>query len=107
MDLGKAIKTCRAQKGWTQSELSKRTGIAISHLSMMEKNLRDPSLTAVQAISNAFGLPLNVLIFLAADSNEISGMSEELKEKMSRAALELLKLPSSGHLFSKPPDRKT
>ena len=71
---------------------------------MMEKNLRDPSLAAVQAISKAFGLPLNVFVFLAADANELGGMSEELKEKMSRAALELLKLPSSGHLFSKSPN---
>jgi hypothetical protein len=36
-------------------------------------------------------MPLNVLIFLAADPPDMAGVSEELKEKLSRAALELLR----------------
>jgi len=40
-----------------------------------------------------------VLVFLAADQNDLAGLTEELKEKLSRAALELLTLPTSGHLF--------
>lgn len=99
MDIGKAIKLCRSQKGWTQFELSKRTGIAISHLSMIERNQRDPSMKAMQAMANAFGMPLNVLVFLAAEPQDLAGITTELKEKLSRAALELLKLPSTAHLF--------
>jgi hypothetical protein len=44
-------------------------------------------------------MPLNVLIFLAADPKELTGISNELKEKLSRAALELLRLPTTDHLF--------
>jgi len=77
----------------------------MSHLSMMETGKRDPSLTAMQALASAFGLPLNVLVFLAAEPKELLGMSEELKEKLSRAALDLLSLPTSGNLFSPPPHR--
>jgi hypothetical protein len=44
-------------------------------------------------------MPLNVLIFLAADEKELAGVSEELKEKLSRAALELLRLPTTDNLF--------
>jgi len=91
MDIGKAIKLCRTQKGWTQVNLSKRTGIAISHVSMIERNQRDPSMKAIQAIAEAFGMPLNVLVFLAAERNELGGISNELKDKLSRAALELLR----------------
>ena len=99
VDIGRAIRLCRSQKGWTQAELSKRTGITASHLSMMERNERDPSMAAMQSLANAFGMPLNVLVFLAAEKEELAGMTEELKEKLSRAALELLKLPTPGHLF--------
>jgi len=72
---------------------------------MLENNLRVPSMEAMQALANAFDLPLNILVFLASEPKELSGLSEELKEKLSRAALVLLGLPSSGNLFSGTPDR--
>ena len=99
MDIGRAIKLCRSQKGWTLRELSKRSGIAVSHLSMIERNRRDASMSAMQELANAFGMPLNVLIFLAADAKELTGISTELQEKLSRAALQLLRLPTTDHLF--------
>ena len=99
MDIGRAIKLCRSQKRWTLRELSKRTGIAVSHLSMIERNERDASMSAMQVLATAFAMPLNVLIFLAADPKELTGISNELKEKLSRAALELLSLPTTDHLF--------
>jgi transcriptional regulator with XRE-family HTH domain len=99
VDIGRAIKLCRSQKGWTLRDLAKRTGIAVSHLSMIERNQRDASMAAMQALANAFGMPLNILIFLAADPKDLSGMTNELKEKLSRAALELLRLPTPDHLF--------
>lgn len=99
MDIGRAIKLCRSQKDWTLRELSKRTGIAVSHLSMIERNQRDASMTAVQTIASAFGMPLNVLVFLAADPDDLRGISNEIKEKLSRAALELLRLPTTDHMF--------
>jgi len=99
VDIGRAIKLCRTQKGWTLRELAKRTGIAVSHLSMIERNQRDASMTAMQSLANAFGMPLNVLIFLGSDPKELTGISNELKEKLSRAALELLRLPTADNLF--------
>jgi transcriptional regulator with XRE-family HTH domain len=99
MDIGKAIRLCRTQKGWTQAELSKRAGLTVPHLSMMENNHRDPSMASMQALANALNLPLNVLVFLASEPQELVGLSDELKEKLSRASLALLRLPSTGHLF--------
>ena len=99
MQIGKTIRLCRNKKGWTQAELSKRTGITVPHLSMLENDVRDPSMDSMKALANAFDLPLNVLIFLASEPEDLVGLSEELKEKLSRAALSLLGLPSSGNLF--------
>jgi hypothetical protein len=66
---------------------------------MIERNQRDASMAAMQSLANAFGMPLNVLVFLAADEKELAGISNELKEKLSRAALELLRLPTTDNLF--------
>ena len=79
MDIGRAIKLCRSQKGWTLRELSKRSGIAVSHLSMIERNQRDASMSAMQTLANAFNMPLNILTFLAADPNELTGISTDRK----------------------------
>lgn len=99
MNVGRAIKLCRSQRGWTLAELGKRTSMVPSYLSMIERNDRDPSLATMEAIAKAIGLPLNVLIFLAAEPNDLLGVSDELKEKLSRAALELLKMPTTDHMF--------
>lgn len=99
MDIGRAIKLCRSRKGWTLRDLNKRSGITVSHLSMIERNQRDASMAAMQSLANAFGMPLNVLVFLAADQKELAGISKELKEKLSHAALELLSLPTTDNLF--------
>ena len=99
MELGKTIRMCRTKKGWTQAELSKRTGLTVPHLSMLENDLRDPSLESIKALANAFELPVNVFVFLASEPKDLVGLSDELKEKLSRAALSLLGLPSSGNLF--------
>jgi transcriptional regulator with XRE-family HTH domain len=99
VDIGRAVKLCRSQKCWTLRELSKQSGIAVSHLSMIERNQRDASMSAMQALASAFGMPLNVLIFLAADPNELTGISTELQEKLSRAALQLLRVPTTNNLF--------
>lgn len=95
MNIGRAIKLCRSQRGWTLAELGKLAGIAPSHLSMVERGERDPSMTSVETISKALGIPVNVLVFLAADTSELSGITEDLKEKLSHAAIELLKLPAA------------
>lgn len=84
-----------------------RTGLTVPHLSMLENNLRDPSMATMQALANAFDLPPNVLVFLASEPEELTGLTDELKEKLSRAALTLLGLPSSGLLFSNPANRNT
>ena len=99
MQIGKTIRLCRAKKGWTQAELSKRTNITVPHLSMMESGDRDPTMDSLKSLANAFDLPLNVFVFLASEPEELVGLSDELKEKLSRAALHLLGLPNSGNLF--------
>jgi hypothetical protein len=66
---------------------------------MIERNQRDASMSAMQTLANAFNMPLNILTFLAADPNELTGISTELQEKLSRAALQLLRLPTTDHMF--------
>ena len=96
MNLGKAISLCRKQRGLTQSELADRAGLSTSYLSLLEQNKRkDPTLSTIQKLAIALGVPSGILFFLAADKTELSGLEPELQEKLAYAALNLLNAPES------------
>lgn len=91
MRLGNAIKLCRTQLGKTQAELAKNAGISVSYLSLVEQDKRDPALSVITKLSNSLGIPVNLLIFLAAESTETSNLPEEIIEKLSSLIFKLLK----------------
>jgi transcriptional regulator with XRE-family HTH domain len=90
MNVGKAIKLCRTQRGLSQSELANIAGISVSYLSLLERGKRDPTFSTVEGIANALGIPVSILVFLAANDEEMSGLSSELREKLSYTALQLM-----------------
>lgn len=61
---GKVIAGLRLQKGLTQEVLSGLSGIARSHLAMIENGTRSPSVDTLWRIAGAFGIPLSELIRL-------------------------------------------
>lgn len=91
MNLGRAITLCRKQRDLSQAELALRAGVSVSYVSLLEQNKRkDPTLSTIQKISEALNVPSGILFFLAADQTELAGLSSELQEKLSFAALRLL-----------------
>lgn len=95
MNIGHAIKLCRQQRKLTQIELAARAGVSISYLSLIERGERaDPGLGSLEKIAAGLDVPMTILLFLAADESELSGFSSELKEKLSVAALNLMRQPA-------------
>lgn len=90
MKLGKAIKICREQKGLTRSDLANMSDLSVSYISLLENNKRDPILSKVERIAQALGVPMSVLLFLAADKSEFETINSELAEKLSLLTLKLI-----------------
>lgn len=90
MNLGKAIRICRKKRGFTQAELADLAKISVSHLCLLEKDKRDPSLSAVSSISDALRIPVSVLIFLASQYEEIKELSEKQIEELSRSIMGIM-----------------
>lgn len=90
MNIGHAIRLCRNQKNLSQAKLAELAGISISYLSLLEQGKRDANFTSVNKIAQAMGIPLSVIVFLAADNEELQGMSSELIEKLSFESLKLI-----------------
>ncbi len=91
MNIGKAIKMCRTQKGMRQSELAALAHISIAYLSLIEQGKRDPNFLVLKDISKGLDVPLSILVFLATDNSEMQSLSTELFEKLSITALSLVK----------------
>lgn len=91
MDISNAIRLCRSRKRITLAELSKRTDLSESYLSLLERGERkDPTLSTIEAIAKGLEIPLSLLIFLGSDPSETSSLPEEVREKLSMAIVQLL-----------------
>ena len=47
MNISKALKLCRTQKGITKTKLAEKADISISYLSLLEQGKRDPNLSTI------------------------------------------------------------
>jgi transcriptional regulator with XRE-family HTH domain len=90
MNLGKSIKLCRTNRGLSQGELAGRIGLSVSYISLIEQGKRDPAISTVEEISDALGVPLSVLTFLAADPGDLKGLPEDVRDKLAGVAFKLL-----------------
>ena len=90
MKLGETIKQCRNKRGLTQSRLAELAEISVSHLCLLEKNKREPSISVVENIAKALQIPLSVLVFLATQASEVKEMSVTQFEELSRNIMELV-----------------
>lgn len=68
--VGKVIRRLRMEKGWSQDVLSGLTGIARSHLSMIETGKKQANFETIWRIANALELPPHRLVLLIEQDAE-------------------------------------
>ena len=91
MNLGKGIKLARTIRDLKQVELASKSGISVSYLSLLEQGKRDPTFSTIIKLAAALDVPLIILIFLAANDEDLARFDAVLREKLSDAALRLLR----------------
>lgn len=90
MNLGRSIKMCRTNRGLSQEDLATRIGMSASYVSLIEQGKRDPSISTVEGVASALGVPVSLLTFLAADPDELRGVPEDVRDKLAGVAFKLL-----------------
>ena len=60
--LGRVVREERAARNWSQEELASRSGLHVTYLSAVERGRRNPTLSVLRRLSEAFGLPLSILL---------------------------------------------
>ncbi len=66
---GWQLKSMREEKGYSQSELAKRTGISQQNISFWENNKRIPSIDFCVTLAKFYGCTLDELVGLTEPSN--------------------------------------
>jgi len=77
MDYGKALRISRAVAGLGQNELASAAGLDASHISLIEKGTRKPSVRAIAKLCRALHIPEPLFNMLAVESGDLQGIEEE------------------------------
>jgi len=88
--IGRTIRLIRTRRGLTQGQLAERAKLSVSYLSLIEQGKRNPGLDAVEAVADALDVPLNIVVFLATDVEELEGFDRETAEKLSLLAWKII-----------------
>jgi transcriptional regulator with XRE-family HTH domain len=59
---GENVRRARHDHGWTQEDLSARTGLAVVQISRIERGKREIRLTTLIRLLDAFGVPPDALL---------------------------------------------
>jgi transcriptional regulator with XRE-family HTH domain len=70
LKFGVILRLFRNKKQITLLQLSQMTGLSLSYLSTIENNLRKPNIDVLSTICQALGVPLEVVLILASDSDD-------------------------------------
>lgn len=72
-------------------ELAERAGLSQSYLSMIESGKREPTLSSIEKVAKALGVPTPILLFLAAEKGELEGLDAETIRRLSAAVLDVVR----------------
>lgn len=65
--LGRTIGEIRKARGLTQRQVAEHTGLTVNYLSLVENGQRGVSVEVVNQLADVFGLPSELILFLAGD----------------------------------------
>ena len=82
MQLGSTIKKIRTIRAFTLDVLAEETGLSKGYLSLVESGQREPSLGSVESISKALDIPIEILVLMAARSDEFDELTEGSLSKL-------------------------
>jgi transcriptional regulator with XRE-family HTH domain len=68
MDYSKAVRIARAVSGIQQKELAEKAGLNASHVLLIEKGSRKPSVGAIEKLCKAFRIPEPLFTLLVAEA---------------------------------------
>lgn len=82
MSFGKNIRRMRQDKGWSQFQLSEKTGIKVNHISRLEQGEGDPKLSTLYKLMDALGCSPDALLMDVDKMNQDAILKQTLERAM-------------------------
>lgn len=79
---GERLRALRLSADLTQAALAERSGLDVSYVSQMERGLRDPSLSSIEALASGLGLSLSEF-FDDSDDNATTNLARSLAAELA------------------------
>lgn len=91
MDYGRAIRIVRTAYGLSKGDLARRLSIGASHLSLIERGKRQPSVAVLAELSTELRIPPHLLALLASEPGDIDDpRNAEQVAELARSLVRLL-----------------
>lgn len=90
MQLGKAIKTLRNKKGFSQKDLAEKIGISTNALCQIERNNSFPQKSTIAKICEIFNIPSSYLLLLSINDEDIPAEKKQIFNTISNALKEMI-----------------
>lgn len=90
MNYGKAIRIARVARGLSQKQLGKLINVDSSHISRLEAGTREPSAETLKDLSKQLSLPLVLLTFLGAESEDLKGITPEVAAQLGKHLIDIM-----------------
>ncbi|PVM93797.1 helix-turn-helix transcriptional regulator [Caulobacter endophyticus] len=87
--IGNALRLLRRFKGFTQTEMAQRLGVAKSWISAIEGGKKDPTLSLLQSYALVLDVPLSSILFFS-EQIDVSKPSERARSFVSKKVLAIL-----------------
>lgn len=83
MDIGRAVKMLRSQRGLTQEDLEAKSRLGNTLLSVLETGRGNPTLNTLVKLASALDVPPILLLFAASDAADLEGLPQAVVDRLS------------------------
>lgn len=83
MDIGLRLKLFRVAGALKQRDVAERLQVTVNFVSMVERGKRDPTLKYLESFSGIVGIPVSVLLWEPAASEERAPAEQDLHSRIA------------------------
>lgn len=91
MDIGGAIKAIRKEKGLSQKQLSSKSGVSQTSLSLIEKGHTQAGKETLEKIAIGLGVKQSIIMIQAIERTDIPPSKQDVFDMMFPSIKEMLK----------------